>query len=100
MRVSSIKTPLGQYGEDSGLKIVERPKNNWKDLSNQKLFLERIAPDLGINKLEDWRNIKVHQVIEKGGGSMLKHYGGSLQRALKTLYTQINWNFDTKPIGY
>ena len=35
------------------------PPNFWNDLSNQRKFLESIAKDLNVNKIEDWYNVTV-----------------------------------------
>ncbi len=40
----------------------------------------------------DWNYVSIRQVHQHGGGGLLnKYYGGSLQRALQTLYPEHNW---------
>lgn len=39
------------------------PNNFWRDVSNQRSFLDSLAIDLGIKKHEDWYNVSAHLYI-------------------------------------
>ena len=57
--------------------------------------LEDIAAEINVKTLDDWKNVRVRQVLERGGNWIIKYYDGSLQNALKVLYPEHDWHFDS-----
>ena len=59
----------------------------WKNKENQIKFFEKIKKELNIKNPKEWGNISIHQIIEKGGGSILNgYYENSLFKALNSIY--------------
>ena len=69
-------------------------KGHWKDITHQKELLENVAQELGFSDLDGWYNIKAKEVMKPNRlGSLLNHYyGGSLIRALETIYPEKDWH--------
>ena len=85
------------------------PRGWWKDVQNQREFLERIGPKLGVKqvsfkhrsakgvaksslKLSDWYGVARHQVEKQGGGGLFVAGGySSLYEALKAVYPEHDW---------
>ncbi len=63
----------------------------WKDINNQRAFLESLATKLRICDHKDWYLVSSSQVAQHGGGGLLNHYKGSLLRALETVYPMHSW---------
>ena len=76
----------------------------WEDIKNQKNFFDWLGKELQIEDVEDWYHIKAADVDKKGGcGLLINYYGGSIIKALKTVYPEISWQiwkFDQVPRGY
>jgi hypothetical protein len=66
-------------------KIKRKPRGYWKNLDNQRAFLDQIRSSLGIKNLNDWNNVTTVQLVQVGGSRMLTMYG-SLQNMLKDIY--------------
>lgn len=99
-------------------KFVNAGMRFWEKKENQLAFLKSMEETLQIKKPEDWYNIKVSFLIATifiitlktsdvtkhiGASSFLNKYGGSLQRALSTLYPNIEWKpwlFTSVPAGF
>lgn len=62
------------------------PIGYWQRKDVQKNFLNSLAKRLGVKKAEDWGNVPIYEVTKHGGSSLLNHYGGSLQKTLKSVY--------------
>lgn len=62
-------------------------KGHWQNKSNQLLFFENLQKQLRIQNLTDWRFISTSQVIEHGGKSIIDIHGGSLLRAIDSIYS-------------
>ncbi len=45
----------------------------------------------GISEYKDWYNVSLKQVFKHGGGSLLKHYKGSLIRLLAAVFPEYAW---------
>ena len=77
---------------------------SWKDINSQKQFFDSFAKENGIVQAEDWYQVKISDVEKKGGSWILnKYYGGSLVKALATIYpNQIwqRWRFSRVPDGF
>ncbi len=64
----------------------------WLDKNNQLDFFNRFAQQNGFDPLvmENWNKVTVQQVKNvKGGASLLKYYNGSVQQAIKSLYSDV-----------
>jgi hypothetical protein len=46
---------------------------------------------MDIRKFEDWYQVTVQDVVDNGGQGLLAKYGGSLIKALSSVYTEHNW---------
>lgn len=66
----------------------------WPSTTNQRQFLESVAKKLGVKKPRDWGKITHLQFRKfKGGGTLLNMYGGSLRKALETIYPGLFYFF-------
>lgn len=74
----------------------------WKDLENQRKYLEWLGIGLGIKKMEDWYKVRAADIPSEST-LLHNHYGRSLVKALMTIYPEhdwIVWKFDKVPVGY
>ena len=70
------------------------PSSMWTDINNQRQFCNWLETELQIKKMEDWYEVKKSQITEKQGSFLLNRiYDGSLYKALKYIYPQIQWSF-------
>ncbi len=67
-------------------KFTTVSKGFWEDMKNQRDYFEWLKKDLNIRSLADWKYIKEHHIMERGGASLLDYYGNSLVTALETIY--------------
>ena len=68
--------------------IKKKGPTIWKDLETQRATFDAIGKRLGVKQYQDWYQIAFVQVNDEGGGSLVKSlYGGSLIRALQTIYS-------------
>jgi hypothetical protein len=67
------------------------PKGYWNSLSNQREYFDWLGSQLGIKTLDDWYNVKVSDMKEKGAFGLLQNYGSSLTKALKAIYPNHDW---------
>lgn len=63
-----------------------RPKGYWGERENRRAFLEEAAAALGVEKREDWVDVRVKDLARLGGGGLLATFNNSLQAALEELY--------------
>jgi len=71
--------------------------NFFSDPKNQKLFLEEAAKKLDLKNITDWKNVTTSQIMKiKGAKSLLHYYGGSLKKALISVYPEIVWTFSLR----
>lgn len=61
-------------------------RGHWRQQENQKEFLNSIAKKLNVQKPSDWGNISKSQINKSGGSSLLKHYGESIPKMLKSIF--------------
>lgn len=78
-------------------------KRSWKDISQQKAFLDELSQKLNIKQKSDWYNVRAYdvkasakypfiKVKENGGESLITNkYGGSLVKALMAIYPEYEW---------
>jgi hypothetical protein len=67
-------------------------RNHWGDIKNQREYFDALGKEFGVNKFEDWYNIKVTQLYAKGASKVIKGtYNGALAEALETIYPNHKW---------
>lgn len=66
---------------------MNRGKYQKQTLENQKLFLDGLAIKLNIKSPSDWGSVRIRAVQDHHGSTIIERFGGSLQRALKTVYS-------------
>jgi hypothetical protein len=80
------------------------PRGYWDDITNQRKFFDSVAEKKGIKNLDDWQKVKVADLEEFGGPSLLqRYYGNSLIKALMKVYPEHKWLaflFTQAPQGY
>jgi len=59
---------------------------------NQREFFDEIKKKLDVKNPMDWMNVTVDDILRNGGWGLLSRYGGSLQRALKSIYPDMTWD--------
>lgn len=68
------------------------------------MYFHWLAKELDIKTEEDWYKLKQSDVKNKGGGGLIVlHYGGSMFRALSTIFPEHKWQpwrFDVTPAGF
>src|SRR3990167_2838695 len=64
------------------------PNGFWKDKNNQRKVLDAIGRVLNVKEKQDWMSVTTSQVRQRGGGSLLNLYQGSLIRTLQNLYSE------------
>ena len=58
---------------------------------NQRKIIEEVGKKLKIKSVEEWFSISTLTFRNNGGGTVLKRHNGSLIRALKFAYPELNW---------
>eukprot|EP01118_Nematostelium_gracile_P007447 TRINITY_DN2432_c0_g2_i1.p1 TRINITY_DN2432_c0_g2~~TRINITY_DN2432_c0_g2_i1.p1 ORF type:complete len:326 (+),score=60.54 TRINITY_DN2432_c0_g2_i1:44-1021(+) len=83
-------------------KFVNKPRQDWSTIQSHKMFLDRLAKQLNITKMEDWYNIGKAQILAHGGGGLLNRYHNSPSKMIISLFPNHIWrvqNFTYKPKG-
>lgn len=68
---------------------TKRPRvvdGHWDNRGNRVHFMEGLATALGVEKLEDWKNVGREQVRERGGGGLLAKFDNSMHRLLADVF--------------
>jgi hypothetical protein len=69
-----------------------------------KTQMNEFGKRLGVTKHEEWYKVTVRQVEAISGGSrLLKSYGGSLSKALQSIYPEFQfypWLFERVPVRF
>lgn len=65
---------------------IRKHPNYWDNKENQKLFLLKVAEHLSVKSAEDWKNVNTESILAFGGGTLLNHYGGSLDKCLSSIF--------------
>lgn len=68
------------------------PRGFWNDTKNHRLYLDHFAEQNNINSPEDWANVSQKSIKKQGGSGLLRYYNYNVFNALKSVYTEINWN--------
>lgn len=84
------KVPAGNYHSVTR-RILTFAKGYWNDKGNRKLCFEWMSTKLGINKWEDWYQIRTQDVVKLIDRSLMSKYGDSVIRALQDLYPEHPW---------
>ena len=78
-------------------KFQRIPKNYWLNIENQRKYFNWLSNKLNIKSNEDWYNVKLSDIENNGGSSLLKnYYENSLFKSLKSIYPNIKfdqWKF-------
>jgi hypothetical protein len=73
-------------------KFVEQvPIKFWKDMKNQRAYMDTMAKELNIKQPSDWYTVPRDMLIERDGGGLLHHYQSSLPKALAAIYPEFKW---------
>jgi hypothetical protein len=54
------------------------PRGYWQNLRTQRKFFDALARQLNIQKQEDWYNVRISDIKQHGGASLLAIYNGNL----------------------
>lgn len=95
---------LSRYSSTFEMFKTIYPEHNWKEEDrifisryywnkeeNVRQFFDQLKEKFNINEQNDWINISHQQIIDEGGGRILKKYS-SLPNILKTIYPDENWD--------
>lgn len=100
--VKMITSILNHHDWDI-LKFSSKPKGMWKDSDVQRDYMEQLAKELNIVKMDDWYDISVTQIREKNGGNLLDLYQNSPVKMITTIIKEHEWDllkFNRKPKGF
>lgn len=78
------------------------PARHWQSIANQRQFLDWLGEQIAIKNKEGWYKVSASEIKKRGGPGLLTHYGGSVAKALKTIYPDYNWQFwkfSAVPVG-
>jgi hypothetical protein len=76
--VNSYSLALRAIYPEHTWELVRKPSKHWQDLNNQRTFFDQLAIVLNLRQPEDWYNVQLKTVIEKGGSFVVRQYGSSL----------------------
>lgn len=82
-------------------KFYQLPRNYWKDINNQKQYLERFYLDSGYTTMEDWYKCDTRTLCQHDKSALT--YIRSIPRILKKVYPDYNWcewKFKTSTRGF
>lgn len=58
----------------------------------QREFFDDLAKRLEIKDWKDWNKVRIEDIVKnRGSGLISEYYGYSIQKALQTVYPDINW---------
>ena len=64
----------------------------WNDKQHQKQFLDWLGQELKYEHLDDWYNIRLEDITDNGGRSLLSnYYDNSPFKLIKSVYPQHTW---------
>ena len=72
-------------------KFSKTTRGYWKDIKNQRTYMEWLSKQLNINKYEDWYTVGIKQFIENYGNTILKYYNYSPYALMTTIYPDYEW---------
>jgi len=70
------------------------PRGYWKDLKNQRIFVDNIAQQFNITDKSGWYKVTTNQFRKQYGAMHLLNYcyNGSISKMLSTVYPEHNWD--------
>jgi len=69
----------------------KRPNGFWKDVNNQRLFMNEAMKKLELKELDDWYSISANRLTKIGGSSLLRQYP-TFMDLLSSVYPEHSWN--------
>jgi hypothetical protein len=63
------------------------PRGYWKDVQNQRQFMDRLGAKLGIQKSTDWYKVSYEDILKNGGAGVLSNNKSSLLNCTQDFYT-------------
>ncbi len=60
----------------------------WLEKQNQKRFLDSLAQELHITHVQEWSTLRVADIKARGGSGLLRYYGTSLLKAVRSIYPE------------
>ena len=73
-------------------KFVKVPSFFWKNVNNQKIWLQNLGEKLNIKELSEWQNYSSKTIIENGGRGLIDEYQNYFDM-LSGIYPDYNWSF-------
>ena len=67
-----------------------KPNGYWDSITNQRAFLQQLAPQLGVQEQRDWTKVRSAQIKNAGGSALLNRHG-TFQKALEVLFPEAPW---------
>jgi G:T-mismatch repair DNA endonuclease (very short patch repair protein) len=80
------------------------PLNTWKDITQQKQYIEWLGKELGYKSMEDWYKITKDDFSKNyGGGFLQTSYNNNYQELFKAIFPEykwLPWKFNLTPKNY
>lgn len=67
------------------------PMDIWKNIKNQKLYLEWLGSKLGIKELDDWCKTNINDFHDNYGLNLLNYYKRNHVNLLKAIHPEHDW---------
>jgi hypothetical protein len=104
---SAPKAIMSVFSEHEWLewRFTKVQQNYWSNTENRKAYLEWLASQLGVEKMEDWYNVTWDRLtsVDSRTSPFGSHFGSSLIAALKSVYSDHQWKdwmFEMSPRGF
>ncbi len=69
------------------------PQNWWKEMANQREFMDSIARELKMTSHYDWYTVGRDEIVQRGGSRLLKLYGDSVIKGKRQAFEQKSQQF-------
>ncbi len=69
-------------------KFARVPVRHWDDMSNQRAFMDTLAPKLNVTHMDDWYNLTCASLQQHGGGRLLAKHNNSLFKLLTKVFPE------------
>jgi len=89
---SPIKFVMSIFPKKNWLvwKFIQVYRGFWKD--GKKKYAIWLGKKLGYTKPEDWYQVTIQHFRENYGGTLVKHYGGSLSKLVPAMFPKHDWD--------
>lgn len=82
-------------------KFKKVPRGYWNSEKNQREFMDSLAKKLNLKEFDDWYQVSKDEIIEHGGGGLLKlKYDGDHVQMIKNIFQKdfqfLSYRFRTK----